>query len=551
MNTNTTYLAITIGPIYKTMKMARKTREFWAGSMLFSLLARELCAELHKQHTAIDFLVPSPNLFSRKIINVGLYLDRIICKVPDNFAFDSIETDIFMPALNNLAAELNTVSGVAITAQELKSYFNIYALLRKVTSEKPLSEISEHLNTMEVYDKNASNSGTIDGQIKSYMENVNTEYDEANNPDISNFLEEYFEMEDFNGNIRVPSITEVCTYELRTKLVLENKPSYKNILNKTIWKKEPSKKWKKPEITENELFPKLKDSFGIQVKNYHKYYCIIQADGDKLGKTLLGATEQQVKDISKDLIDWGEATMDKLIAYGALPIYIGGDDVFCFAPVNNGKTHILDLVNELNSTYNEKEHLNRKSTLSISIKVSYYKSPMYESYMDTFSLLKEAKKHKIKKDDKDSGNSCCCSFDKHSGQPHTFTYSFAAEYQSYIKPIADEMLFSEKEKSFLSSVMYTLRANEELMFEICSKIEPERSERLWAFFQNIFDEAKERNLATNKYRYLKGIKNLLLYLFAKYGNAKEDTSQMYQATIQLYSILKFLRFIKGLDDDKE
>ncbi len=177
--------------------------------------------------------------------------------------------------------------------------------------------------------------------------------------------------------------------------------------------------------------------------------------------------------------------------YGALPIYIGGDDVLCFAPVNNGTKSIIELATELNITYCKKPSIEKiNSSLSISIKIAYYKSPMFESYLDTFSLLNDvAKKH-------EKANSCCINLEKHSGQPHQFVFNFDEEYIHFIQPIYNSMTKDEKKKSFISSVFYKIRSNEQLI-EIVSK----DKERLWFFFENNFDEAKPENKKKNPMEY--------------------------------------------------
>ena len=159
---------------------------------------------------------------------------------------------------------------------------------------------------------------------------------------------------------------------------------------------------------------------------------------------------------------------------------------------------------------------------------------MYEAYSSTFDLLKEAKKTK---------NACTVSYDKHSGQPHQFTYSFGNEYQQLIEKISANMVVEENKKSFLASVMYKLKANEELIFIISHS-----SERLWYFFENNFEEAKRGRAGTKPYEYLKAISIYLHHLFSKHGNAKENDE--YVATTTIYSVLKTIRFIKGLDDAK-
>ncbi len=526
------YLALTIGPIHKTMQMARKTREFWAASMLFSLLSKELCSELLKAGIQEDdFLVPDKTLFKKQVRNIGLYMDRIICRVSSTNFLAILENEIIYPALKKLAGSLNSVQGVNVTAEELKNYFKIYAICKTCLTDNPLGEISTTLNTLEVF--NVQNSyDTLSKKVWFFLENVNTEYDDQQGILKSSFLEKYFDVPDYNGKIRLPSIGEISTYQLRAIAPIEKKPSYKEIFDEINKNGKTQKK---------DLFGLLRTSFETNLKTYHKYYCIIQADGDKLGATLMKSDRSAVSNISADLISWGEIALKELLRYGALPIYIGGDDLLSFAPVNNGNETILDLAYELNSQYNQMSHLTGITTLSIGVKISYYKSPMYEAYIDTFDLLMKAKEF---------SNSCCINIDKHSGQPHQFRFSFNEEYKQFVKPISDTMVSEEKEKSFLTSVIYSILNNEELIFTVCNN-----KNRLWAFFQNNFDEARDKrdnsHLNSLKYKYLYNIMEYIHYLFVLFGDKKDKESGLYLATLQLYSTLKTLRFIKGLDDDKE
>ena len=49
-----TYFALTIGPIYKTLSQAQKTREFWGSSYMFSWIMREIIVGLIDDKKTIE-----------------------------------------------------------------------------------------------------------------------------------------------------------------------------------------------------------------------------------------------------------------------------------------------------------------------------------------------------------------------------------------------------------------------------------------------------------------------------------------------------------------
>jgi CRISPR-associated protein Cmr2 len=528
-----TYLAITIGPIYETMMLCRKTREFWAASLLISLLSKELCEALKKNKIKEeDFVVPHQEIFKHDMKDIGLYLDRIICKV-DGFDIKEIETKIIIPAFENLAKFIGSVKD-APTADILKSYFKVYATLQSADESKPISDVSTTLNTLELFNIQASNS-TNQKAIQSFLKNVNTKYNDDHKVDkgSDNFIKNYYTKNDFNGHVRIPSIIEISTAELQ-----KNKSEIlKTIFNNTIWKKNPE---------EENVFKEINKNEDLKVKNYHKYYAILQADGDKLGSFLMRSKSETIRDTSKDLIDWCKKdALVALLTFNALPIYIGGDDVLCFAPVNNGSKNIIELAYQLNQSYcNKKSTKEADSTLSISIQMSYYKSPMYESYQKSFPLLRKVAKENMYNGKK--ANSCSIQLELHSGQPHVFTFNFAEEYTQYILPLMSAMNINENKKSFLNSVMYAIRVNEKILQLIYTE-----QERFSAFFVNNFDEFKENKKGTQEYQFIEAVKNYLLSLFQLYKDKKIDDHEIFKATSQLYSAIKIIRFIKGLDYDHQ
>jgi hypothetical protein len=112
------YLAISIGPVYPTISQARKTRELWAASFIFSLLMREILKQIKTDQILIpNFDHQHPDV---KLHGAGLWPDRCVValpqgKVPD---FQVIKDD----ALTNLAGILG------IKPSDIEPLFQIYAL---------------------------------------------------------------------------------------------------------------------------------------------------------------------------------------------------------------------------------------------------------------------------------------------------------------------------------------------------------------------------------------------------------------------------------------
>ncbi len=68
------YMAITLGPIYKTFENVRKTREIWAASYIFSFISKRLIEYIRTIDKTL-IIVPSYDPDSLK--GIGLYPDRI------------------------------------------------------------------------------------------------------------------------------------------------------------------------------------------------------------------------------------------------------------------------------------------------------------------------------------------------------------------------------------------------------------------------------------------------------------------------------------------
>lgn len=70
------YLAINLGHIIKTFSMARKPKEFWAASYMFSYLMECILARLQKEKESLELISPYYTSKGTPRIGVGLYPDR-------------------------------------------------------------------------------------------------------------------------------------------------------------------------------------------------------------------------------------------------------------------------------------------------------------------------------------------------------------------------------------------------------------------------------------------------------------------------------------------
>lgn len=73
------YLAFTIGPIFQTITRARKTRELWASSYVFSLLMRRILEELPRENILLPH-VPQGSIPASDN-GAGIWPDRCIVQI--------------------------------------------------------------------------------------------------------------------------------------------------------------------------------------------------------------------------------------------------------------------------------------------------------------------------------------------------------------------------------------------------------------------------------------------------------------------------------------
>jgi CRISPR-associated protein Cmr2 len=555
------YIAITIGPIYKTFLNARKTREVWAASYMFSFLMKTIIQELITASIDKDkFIIPAVTPEALIYKGAGLFPDRII--------FESEEGD-FIKAETSIRNAIKKFSGYFPGDQDkVREYLEEY--LRFCPLEKSLEngcnlieDLYLHMDTLELLNKPLNETNANKNYLIDFFRKINkNNFFKENCYGIEDVVDVELKLLDINEQKRFESLVEISTRDLKFENEIHenhdiNKTlSYKQLVNKYLWSDIEG------DTDNDQLFIEaMKSGLPGKFKNYHKYIAILKADGDKIGSTIknLKGDVDRLKSFSKDLLGWAIET-DKIVRrYGGIPIYIGGDDLLLFAPVAKGNQTIIDLVNEIDKSFvaRFKAYLNNKSehpTLSYGIAINYYKFPLFEAIGKVDELLYEAKNYS------EARNAVCIRVLKHSGSElkAVFTKSDTdskSQFENILRHLGNDRL----ENSFLSSVTYKLRDNEKVI-DILEK----NSNRIENFFDNNYDDYDRIETKRNKKgKYLFAVEQLLInsieeaekhrihFLKNNPDNEKMiNTSKSELALEKVYSTLKISRFIKGMDDEK-
>ena len=136
------YIALTIGPIYKTLKNAKKPKDLFASSYIFSYIMKNIIKEF-KDRTFITPYIKDGSIFDENS-PVGLFHDR--------FIFESIDGDlsklemIIINVCNDIASQLG------LEHHQVKEYLQIHYFEKELDNSKnPILELTPYLDTKELF----------------------------------------------------------------------------------------------------------------------------------------------------------------------------------------------------------------------------------------------------------------------------------------------------------------------------------------------------------------------------------------------------------------
>lgn len=374
-----TYTAVTIGPIYKTLSLAKKTRELWGASYLFSFIMRRLIEGL--KDTSKCCLPYHHDLLKEGIGNgAGLFPDRLI------YVTDVKEKVVIIEAI--ILKEI--ADKTELPLDYLQNYIRIYAITYSLPT--CVNEDNDKNNNIVIVANRLLD--TIELQEKLYSKNI-SEIDWKSAIDKINgrlFYKEAFNKE---KQFQFPSIVEIATDDYRQK----NKGKYYELVSQYLKDQEVNdqREFLKRLSASNEFAP-------IKMRPYHNYIAVVQADGDNIGKTIgkIGDKVETVKDFSAALFEFAMEAQKRIKNFGGKAVYIGGDDLLFFAPVaicfDNqdfpSLKSIFGLINEIDKAFDEKiihseklKHLYQKNgilematpSMSYGVSITYSKYPLKRS----------------------------------------------------------------------------------------------------------------------------------------------------------------------------
>lgn len=507
------YAAINIGPIIDTISMARKPRELWAASYLFSFLMECIIEEIKKKGKTI---VSPASLDSNKKIGVGLYPDRIYLKdIKDEELKDVVDK-----AFGTFSAK--TEIG--------RDYINVmYVSIESEDGEGVIKTLNQLLDCTELYNRPVSDKSRGD-----VLDLIQEKYG-------SPLFMHAFGYPKF----KIRALEKIATYQLlklKDQAEIEKKPCDE------AREKENKDKAVDLETTEDEFYKQIKAKFKNDYHSYHKYICVVQADGDNMGSIISALKNEEVMTLSAALLGYGEKACGMIKEFGGLPIYAGGDDLLFLAPVVSDQGNIFGLLSKIDACYKEtvdeamgenkisrpeKDGEALHTTLSYGLSVSYYKYPLYEALKSARELLFNTAKNVQGK------NAIAWCLRKHSGTGFSGSFCKDASKGKVYQIFTKLMTCSESEE-VISAIAHKLRQNEDLL-EIIRKKKDKN--RVTAFYHKVMEEENPE-----KDSYLKYTRELLCALFdSDEGNTRPITDIL----TTMYGMLRTAKFINGEGDSDE
>lgn len=560
------YTAVTIGPIYKVFSQARKTRELWGASYLFSYIMRQIIEKLNDLPKCclpykVNILTESQGK------GAGFFPDRLIFEGDVKLKIQKIEDEIF--------------SDIASKCKLPKDYLNNYLRIYSVSYSLPVkisADKDENNNIVFVANRLLDAIELKEKYFQDISEiNWRTAIDSLNG---KIFYSEAFKKKD--NDFQFPSIIEIATDDFRQR----DKGTYyglvKNVLNAPCQKGNTQEQ--QDEINQKEFLKMLNSTdslLPLKLKPYHKYIAVVQADGDNIGKTIgkIGKDATMIRKFSSALFDFGIAANELIKQYGGKAVYIGGDDLLFFAPAavwrkndNDEFGHlesIFELLNSIDKIFKEKiidcndlKHLYQKGgqleemapSMSYGVSITYSKHPLNEARDSAESLLKKAK---LIKEDK---NKICFELHKHSGQGYGFTIDKKFSTSNWNYPLSFDYFLSmvsniPLQDKLLSSIIYKLKPMQGFLNLISTQ-----KERLEIFFDQEFDlNKKEPSRMTQEEKAKEAfIKNIVSFYYQLCVDFPKDnipmpakeTEQDKSNTGKLYSTLRFMKHLTDEDNEE-
>lgn len=419
MNSSKYYLGIAIGPIYDTLSRARKTRELWASSYLFSVLMKELVKAAGDLGAGAGCKVLSPvptSINDPKLYGAGVYPDRLFAEVDsaDEGFFESIKAAALTAVIAEVkgAKAYDDYTGIGDNARfqaDITSFWNGFFRIAHV-----------FVSRKEMEKEAATNGGTVN-ILKALNERLDTKelapvyfYDEPSADGILHLLENpyqtplarnalksgtaYSGFVGHSGGLEFfPSTAEIASLELfqrdedayralRDRAQANVRANFREKYNRDFDPDEDD------HLDWREFYRILYDEDnGLKqlAQPYHRYFCIVHADGDNFGEVINTLKEKKIEDTDLTVTEFSQKIADFAVTasvtinrFGGKPVYIGGDDLVFFAPVvsrvNRRSQSVFHLLKALDEDF-AALNLPANPSMSYGVSIAHYKFPLFEA----------------------------------------------------------------------------------------------------------------------------------------------------------------------------
>ena len=513
------YTAITIGPIIRTLQLARSTKAIWSASYLFSDIMKRIYKAVENEVGKENILLPKTQNPDKKQ-KAGLFPDRIIFKGKLN-DFEKLKSDIIDSLAKQIADDLSE------SKEEVFNYLTNYLLIKKVEvdveeNKRIVKTMNDLLDTSELMlrTNEYANHNFLDTLFELY------EKDKAVGYRYNTFINDEF------GTKPFPPINRIATKGLNYEISDEY------------------------DDNEEAFYKEVKKQCGKDFRNYHKYMAIVQADGDNIGQFISSLTDPKIiQEVSACLFNFSAKAVEIIKDWqgkpiyadgvhrsfmsqnGGEPIYAGGDDLLFFAPVAKGKETIIDLIEKIDNVFKAEviNKVDKKLSMSYGINISYHKFPLDQALNNARLLLFEKAK---KADNKDA---IALRVTKHSGQIFETIYHKSGSIYTKAKSIFSDDF---NNTNFISGFMYKLSPLE-VIIENIGKIEDaeERNNRFHAFFENYFDEKLHKE--SLEQGFLRKVRDFMQEIYTPNPIFSNQEEKNRENIALLYATLRFYQFINA------
>ena len=529
------YTALTIGPIVPSLALARKTREFWGASYLFSHIMEKSVERLLKEKEKHDFEIILPVVAAKtgdhghgdgnnSTGHVGVYPDRLFIR-SENGVLDIVQNAVD-DALEQVGTHLSKAGGEDCL-RYFRRYFKTYIVEgeyreRKLPEEdgkdNPLRQFSDFLSSCELQEKYMAEDPEC---FVEFLENINR----------TGLYKSAF------GNGHFPSIPEISTRELDLpeEWFGEDEEKISDKISEVYEKEEQSLVEDKKKKEDCRLFGKLMLP--------HKYIALVQADGDNVGKLagmILDNHPGKLAIFSESLSNFAFGATALIKKKGGEPVYAGGDDLLFFAPVLYNGSGIIQLINEIDKMFDERVTNNEKlkdvfkeaglkPSMSFGLSVTYNKFPMNKAMESARRLLFENAKGKKDK------NALAMTVQMHSGQGYSAVWSKSSlSYKDHFMP-----MLKAGAENVISSVIYNLELHKPLLKSIIGD-----KERLDSFFENTYNE----DFHKENRPFIEHVRDMLFQTFQEMETENKEKA-LDKTLSNVYAALRFVKFLKTMSHE--